>query len=348
VSGDGIVSLSVHVAGFQWVRRGLTDTTINGAYREEILATSAVQLYSANVEIAPGAQYDSEVLLSDGDDSFEHCLDNLRIAGSYSQVVHGGAGNDSIRVAQQDGELPVAILPGGALVHRLVGDDGDDLLQTVVWYDAGDLSVHLAGGAGNDLVSTQDTLTLGNALDAQDTAAAKYLLEGGEDEDDLRLALQLAAARDAAFTALVDGGPGFDTCRVTPGLPDVQVVNCEGGVRVSTSEHCDNPVDIAPTSELVIEWSVDHLSHSQADPLGCVDVVGMAHFQIRVSGLPANLTLRVQAQGQNVGTATIEGNVVTFTVPRDSTTTDNWTIDVQDTAQGGANIDSAWVKLAYV
>lgn len=52
------------------------------------------------------------------------------------------------------------------------------------------------------------------------------VLAGDAGNDNLELSVRLANALDEAFAALIDAGPGLDTCSVTPGLP-VCIINCE-------------------------------------------------------------------------------------------------------------------------
>jgi hypothetical protein len=134
---------------------------------------------------------------------------------------------------------------------------------------------------------------------------------------------------------------GFSTAQTPPAV----------SVKVAKSDACDNPVEVGPTRKLVVSWSRDHLCHDQADPLGCIDVTGLARFQVQVKGLPADLKLIVRAQGKNAGTAKVNSSTVTFTLPANTTNMDNWTVEVHSSSsdgQQGANTDSAWVKLAYV
>jgi hypothetical protein len=102
---------------------------------------------------------------------------------------------------------------------------------------AGGLSIQLSGGDGNDRIIGDDIITLpedvivDSQVDSASPPAIRYVLAGGAGDDELTLRLNLAAALHEFFAALVDGGDGFDACRVRRGLPNVRVVNCEDNDR---------------------------------------------------------------------------------------------------------------------
>jgi hypothetical protein len=106
--------------------------------------------------------------------------------------VHGGGGNDNIRLDESHGPLPAALLSGGTGDDTLTGGSGDDQL----FGDNGNDT--LFGGAGADILSGgngDDTLTGGAGADQ---------FFGGRGDD-----LMIWNPGDGSDT--LDGGSGFDT-----------------------------------------------------------------------------------------------------------------------------------------
>jgi hypothetical protein len=226
--------MTLEAAGFDRVERRLTNLYIDGEYLETLLGTpsaDSVQLHTENVVIGPHGRYDSQVRLLQGDDRLEHVMGGLLVAGSYSEVIDGGAGSDWLRMAQTHAGGAVVIPSGGRLRSERRGGDGNDLVSSQLSYEvSGNLSVQLFGGGDHERLISRDTLTTPADRGQPDPAelpAIRYVLDGGTGDDVLALRLDLAGALEEVFAALLDGGEGYDTCQVTPELPTVRVLNCE-------------------------------------------------------------------------------------------------------------------------
>lgn len=214
-------------------RTELRNVRIAGRFEQNIQGTTwddVVELRTENVEIDPRGRYDSRVRLRAGNDVFQHLLPGkLKIAGSYSEVVHGGNGSDWLRVAQPHSGGSIEILPGGAWTTQLFGGGGADVIASRVSADVGGaFSFTASGGAGNDVVLCNFNITVEGLL-TTDPPAISISLDGGADDDRLLLRLDVDDDLDPFFAAVLDGGDGFDFCEVNPDAPNVRILNCEAG-----------------------------------------------------------------------------------------------------------------------
>ena len=121
-------------------------------------------------------------------------------ADALPNTVSGGAGNDVINVTGTDGVRANAVLDGGAgddtitisegaVLGKVLGGDGNDIIRTKFLGQAGGDEIGLIdGGAGNDTISI-DTMFGG----------AKVI--GGDGDDSINVGVALAGAT-------LQGGPG--------------------------------------------------------------------------------------------------------------------------------------------
>jgi Ca2+-binding RTX toxin-like protein len=127
----------------------------------------------------------------------------------------GDAGDDRIDVALDDPEIE------GLFELAVLGGVGDDVLDSFIIpciRPEGRANLLFDGEAGNDRVQV-----LLATEDDDDTGAFDVRVLGASGDDDLTLAL-MGVDELSFLSALVDGGRGFDTARVTR---NVRVVNCE-------------------------------------------------------------------------------------------------------------------------
>ena len=157
------------------------------------------------------------------DKFFGRFLGDLKGTAHVGLDVRGGSDNDQVSVLAKD-DLPNAlpgidIDAGASLAVNLKGGAGTDVASFT--YDGvldGHLNLTNDGNGGKDKVSADITLEAGSDgfLDAA--------VRGRQDNDKLTFLLTDNSAGTAHITqALLDGGPGHDTCVATP---NVTVKHC--------------------------------------------------------------------------------------------------------------------------
>lgn len=189
-------------------------------------------------------------------------LRNVRIAGRFEQNIQGTPWDDVVTlrldgvVVDSGGEFRAEV-NGHAGADRIIynhtgfiiqpfamadvqffgGDGADTIIARGTAEIGGEYSFAASGGAGNDVIRIEDSLTALPQIGRDEPAASpriNYTLDGGADDDQLLLLADVADDLDPFFAALIDGGDGFDFCAVGSGVPpNVKGVNCEatGGSR---------------------------------------------------------------------------------------------------------------------
>lgn len=167
---------------------------------------------------------------------------SVSIAGGSSTISNtniieafGNGGNDTIRIDETNGPLPVAQLFGGAGNDNLTGGSGNDLLSGDQGNDT------LLGGAGND------TLLGGNGNDVLTGGFGSDHVSGGNGND-------LMIWNPGDGSDVFDGGNGLDTALVNGGAAGEVFTVSANGDRVDFERTGPAPfsIDIGTTERLTV------------------------------------------------------------------------------------------------
>jgi hypothetical protein len=101
-------------------------------------------------------------------------------------------------------------------------------------------------------------------------------------------------------------------------------------VQMSNSRRCDDRIDLGTPTELATVWFQDRVRRPPHGVVGCLHVVGVNPWRLRVGGLPADHSLRVSPLGAVTGRVTIDGGLVTWTAPPDPGDADRWRVEIID------------------
>jgi len=156
--------------------------------------------------------------LGGGDDSFDATVTGDIHGYGVAIAAFGGSGKDTLGV-----HVTGAVDAGAYLGVLLDGDSGDDTINfDYTGQMNGKLGVALVGGYGSDTVAGNIT------LDSGSTGKVAAAVFGGDGDDTLTLNVTDNSGNTGdtqpSVYALLDGGPGFDTCVATS---NVKVINCE-------------------------------------------------------------------------------------------------------------------------
>jgi hypothetical protein len=172
-----------------------------------------------NVTASFGSVSDSYVYvgayLDGGDDSFDATVTGDIHGYEVAIAAFGGSGKDTLGT-----HVTGAVDAGAYLAVLLDGGFGDDTINfDYTGQMNGKVGVALAGGYGTDAVAGNIT------LDSGSTGKVAAAVFGGDGDDTLTLNVNdNSGGTLGSVYALLDGGPGTDTCTATS---NVTVINCE-------------------------------------------------------------------------------------------------------------------------
>jgi Ca2+-binding RTX toxin-like protein len=175
--------------------------------------------------------------------------------GTFSVVVNGGDGNDSLAVLAKNNEIVTAALNGGSGDDVLTGSDTGDSLEgadgndrlvgakggdnmdggtgndTLVWNN-GDGSDSIDGGAGNDTTEVNGNPTLGDA----------FTLEPNAGRITFKRTNLVTFTLDASTERFqVNGLGGDDSLAASDGVGALTLLSVDGGAGVDTVNGSDGP-----------------------------------------------------------------------------------------------------------
>lgn len=204
-------NLMGHHGGYKFSSTGLVDGTLDVTF-DGGSNTDGADFGTALIagQVGPRGRLRLKANLSIGNDTFAGTLSSLTIAtgGEIHVDARGQAGNDGIMISGG------SVKNSGLLDINLEGDDGDDTLRlspgTIT--NRGTIRTRVDGGRGKDRISAP--LTVG----AASTTASRLDLFalGGPDDDKIDFKLANSGPNQQANyvggLAIVDAGPGTDTC----------------------------------------------------------------------------------------------------------------------------------------
>ncbi len=195
--------------------------------------------------LASGKDWDSS---TDGDQT-------VPADGTFTVVVNGGDGNDSVTVLAKNTEVARVVLNGGNDDDVLTGADSDDMLNgdggndrlvgakgvdlmnggagndTMVWNN-GDGSDRINGDAGNDATEVNGNATLGDAFTLEpEPGGVKF-----KRTNLVQFTLDTATERFE-----VNGLGGNDSLSASPGVGALTLLSVDGGAGADTIDGSDGP-----------------------------------------------------------------------------------------------------------
>ncbi len=207
-SGNGLNEVSV-LAERLMVDGRVTGRVRGGAYGD----ASELQIIEGHV--GRDGSIDWAVDFFGGPNTSKFGAEDLVIEGRASVVMRGGVRQDTMTAMLTRG----AVAAGGSLSLMMFGNSGANSLRSdiVDMLLDGVLVLGMTGGRNND------TIPAPVKLDTRSTGYLTADLRGDAGNDDLTFNLLFPSAVRLR-RALLDGGSGFDTCRVTG---PVRVTGCE-------------------------------------------------------------------------------------------------------------------------
>ena len=108
-------------------------------------------------------------------------------------------------------------------------------------------------------------------------------------------------------------------------------------VHMSNSSSCTNLIDLGTPTKLITVWHNGAVRKPPNGVVNCVEVVDIDPWKLKVKQLPVDYALGVTPLNVVTGTATIDDDLITWTLPPNPGKQDRWRVEVLDVS--GPNPD---------